>query len=489
MKERMKNMKLLVALVLALALTLSVCPALAAGTITITDDHPQGTDPDGTAATVFHYYGILRASINGDAISYYLLNGTDDDLRSDLDALTISGTDVFTFTQSADGTRWNVALNSSITDGEALANALNTVKTHAFADGEFTMNNGTATASVDDGYYLVTSSLGSKLVLDTFSTVSINTKNEYHTDNKVASKTNMEVGDIVTYTITVHIPETYVVGEYVTVHDTLDNHLDFKAATLAASLNGTDVELVDGTKKAESETFAKRFAITSDMLGKDVVITYDAELLSTAADDTGYVNTEFSNYSDYETNPHNVRVWTFDFDLDKNFQNVTGDDAANYSATFKLEDSDGNRISFIIDSTGYVKADADDTTNATYTNTLTINGKDNINIRGLEAGNYTLTELTTATGYNLLTDAITVTITDTSDADCATNTSKTPSHTVSYKIGNGDTATGTVTIQNNTGTELPSTGGIGTTIFYVAGIVLVLGAAAIIIARRKAEQN
>ena len=38
-------------------------------------------------------------------------------------------------------------------------------------------------------------------------------------------------------------------------------------------------------------------------------------------------------------------------------------------------------------------------------------------------------------------------------------------------------------------TVLPSTGGIGTTIFYIAGIVLVLGAAAIIIARRKAEQQ
>ena len=44
-------------------------------------------------------------------------------------------------------------------------------------------------------------------------------------------------------------------------------------------------------------------------------------------------------------------------------------------------------------------------------------------------------------------------------------------------------------VENNQGSELPSTGGIGTTIFYVAGIVLVLGAAAIIIARRKAEQE
>jgi len=43
-------------------------------------------------------------------------------------------------------------------------------------------------------------------------------------------------------------------------------------------------------------------------------------------------------------------------------------------------------------------------------------------------------------------------------------------------------------LENTKGVELPSTGGIGTTIFYVVGLVLVLGAAAIVIARRKAEQ-
>ena len=42
---------------------------------------------------------------------------------------------------------------------------------------------------------------------------------------------------------------------------------------------------------------------------------------------------------------------------------------------------------------------------------------------------------------------------------------------------------------NQAGSVLPSTGGIGTTIFYIAGAVLVLGAAAIVIARRKAEQH
>ena len=40
-------------------------------------------------------------------------------------------------------------------------------------------------------------------------------------------------------------------------------------------------------------------------------------------------------------------------------------------------------------------------------------------------------------------------------------------------------------VNNQSGTELPSTGGIGTTIFYVAGGVLVIGAAALLIAKRK----
>ena len=43
-------------------------------------------------------------------------------------------------------------------------------------------------------------------------------------------------------------------------------------------------------------------------------------------------------------------------------------------------------------------------------------------------------------------------------------------------------------IENNKGATLPTTGGIGTTIFYIAGAVLMLGAAAIVLARRKAEQ-
>jgi len=473
-------------------LVLGMTAALAdnSASITITDK-----DPEGHVSTQYHYYELLKASINGTAVSYYLPSSATT-LKGLLDNVTITKSgntiDVFTFTESADGTRWNVTVNDAIdeNDGIALATALNTdqIKAAALANDTFAQTDtGTVTASgLDQGYYLITSTLGTKLVLKTLGQESIQTKNEYHTDEKTASKTNMEVGDTVTYTIKVHIPATYEVGEYVTVHDTLDSHLAFKTNTLAAHLGsttGTAVTLEDGTpKEGATETFTKKFQITSDMLNNDVYLTYDAELLSTAADDTGYVNEEFSNTSDYETLPKKVRVWTFDFDLDKNFADVTGDNAANFQATFKLEDSTGARISFIIDSTGYVKADSNDTGT---TDTLTINGKDNINIRGLEAGTYTLTELTTADGYNLLTDTIAVTITDTSDADCATDETKTPSHTVTYKIGNGDDATGTVTVINNHGSTLPSTGGMGTTLLYVGGSILVVLAAILLITKRR----
>ena len=42
-----------------------------------------------------------------------------------------------------------------------------------------------------------------------------------------------------------------------------------------------------------------------------------------------------------------------------------------------------------------------------------------------------------------------------------------------------------IDVQNNTGSELPSTGGIGTYIFYIAGAILVLGAAIVLIARKR----
>ena len=54
-------------------------------------------------------------------------------------------------------------------------------------------------------------------------------------------------------------------------------------------------------------------------------------------------------------------------------------------------------------------------------------------------------------------------------------------------VEEGDVAAGTVNVvvENNSGAALPETGGIGTTIFYVVGAILVIGAGVILISRRR----
>ena len=79
---------------------------------------------------------------------------------------------------------------------------------------------------------------------------------------------------------------------------------------------------------------------------------------------------------------------------------------------------------------------------------------------------YYLIEKTAPAGYNTLKEAVQVTIGK--------------DGTVSY-----GTSTGEVKIENNTGTELPSTGGIGTTIFYVLGGVLMAGAFVMLVVRKR----
>ena len=485
----MKHLKHMLAATLAvfLAFVLAV-PAFAADTGSITIN-PQ-TGAQGTNKASYEYYELLHASIDGNKVSYYLTNGADDDLRALLDAVTVNGSDLFTFTKSADGTRWIATINKKAdntdytdSDGADIAAALNTtaIKNAALAHNTFAQNNGTAKAEgLEKGYYLVTSTLGTSLVLQTLNDVTIETKNEEYTSGKTASKTNMNVGDLVEYTVTVNVPATANVGDVVTVHDTLDQHLDYKANTIAAVYgdSNTPVTLADGTLKA-GETFAKKFTVTSDMIGKTVKITYKAELLSTALDDNGYVNDAYADTPTYETVPTQVEVHTFDFDLDKNFQGfATGDDASKFSATFELQDADGNVIKFVTDSTvptKYTKADSTNLSSAVAV--ITIDQDDQVNVKGLAAGTYKLYEKTTSDGYNLLTDPIEITITDTTE-------NGTISHTVSYKIGT-EQGTGTVTVLNQSGTVLPSTGGIGTTILYVVGGILVVGGCVALVTKRR----
>ena len=113
---------------------------------------------------------------------------------------------------------------------------------------------------------------------------------------------------------------------------------------------------------------------------------------------------------------------------------------------------------------------------------------------GLDAGVYKLVESTTPTGYNTLPEQVfTITaeheleaddpkLTDLSGTDGAqfnmtpVKTTETPQQFTGELDAD---------IENKQGTELPSTGGIGTTIFYVLGAILVLGGTVVLVTRRR----
>jgi fimbrial isopeptide formation D2 family protein/LPXTG-motif cell wall-anchored protein len=102
---------------------------------------------------------------------------------------------------------------------------------------------------------------------------------------------------------------------------------------------------------------------------------------------------------------------------------------------------------------------------------------------GLGAGTYTITETKTPDGYNTI-DPITVKV-NYSDPDA----SGAPTTRFEVTQGNATYEDGIIkiTIVNKKGQKLPETGGIGTTIFYVVGTILVIGAGVVLITRRRME--
>lgn len=104
--------------------------------------------------------------------------------------------------------------------------------------------------------------------------------------------------------------------------------------------------------------------------------------------------------------------------------------------------------------------------------------------KGLDSGDYKLVETTVPTGYNKADD---IEFKITAFYGAAGN----PPQFSHLTINGTEYTTGIVVteVENLTGTELPSTGGIGTTIFYVAGGILVVGAAVMLIAKKRTENE
>lgn len=227
-----------------------------------------------------------------------------------------------------------------------------------------------------------------------------------------------------------------------------------------------------------------------------IIVEYSAKLNTSAAigqpGQENKVDLTYTNNPD--TNGHGktkedkVIVFTYELDTKK-----IGDGDANKTlagAEFKLKNADGKWVK--VDNNSKVEGWFDNEVDGS---TLTSDSDGIFKIIGLDSGNYTLKETKAPSGYNLPSSpANEFAVELTAKTANGQNWSEVAAHAytdLSVKLNNqlgtvdSSKGTATVTVSNEKGSTLPETGGIGTTIFYVVGVVLMLGAGVLLITKRR----
>lgn len=269
--------------------------------------------------------------------------------------------------------------------------------------------------------------------------------------------------------------------------------IQYTAATEAqGEVAGTKATLTVSTKDL------KKAATYSKSQPQYVIVSYTAKLNAKAEIGLpGNVNEAYLTYSnkpdqsgtgDNNTNdtPHDkVIVFTYGLDVTK----VDSKESSTKlkDAEFKLKNSD-NKWATITDGkvTGWTATENDGSV-------LKSDAEGNFKVTGLDDGTYTLVETKAPAGYNLPADGFSVTLKATTANNQTWNgTANTALTDLAVKVdqtdgtGNVDTGLGTITIKNTQGSSLPSTGGMGTVLLYVAGIaVFALAGVTLVMALRR----
>ena len=162
-------------------------------------------------------------------------------------------------------------------------------------------------------------------------------------------------------------------------------------------------------------------------------------------------------------------------------------------AQFEIVDSNGNKIPVTLNSTASTGGTNvyDYTPGGTnYTVVSPASGK--IIVKGIASGEYTVNEIVAPNGYNLLETKVTVNATEfESSAKTLTIYKNSDGDITNTEVTNTkqditfDFSSAAINIVNISGTQLPSTGGIGTTLFYVVGALLMVSAFVLLITKKR----
>lgn len=299
------------------------------------------------------------------------------------------------------------------------------------------------------------------------------------------TKNNANIGDIITFNTVVNVKkgaQSYVLHDKMSAGLKLNKKLnaDNDKPVLITKDNhekliyGTDytfTETTDGFTIDFSEAFLKRFEDKEYAL----IVMYSATLTEEAViGGTGNTNETYLKYGvSSESNHSTTTTYTFGIPVFK-YTNVNTPLAG---AEFILSTDpncvdDTKNLKFTKNTEGKYRYDKNGST--TLTSLDKGRDKGRIDVEGLKAGTYYLKETKAPDGYNLLKKPVTITI---------------DSEGKIYVDGSGEVNNGDVRVQNNSGTLLPNTGGVGTTMIYLVGAVLVLGSGVVLATKRRVKNK
>ena len=289
-------------------------------------------------------------------------------------------------------------------------------------------------------------------------------------NGKPTDRNTAGIGDYVQFQITVHVidghPTNYVIHDKMSKGLTFVNNPEHPVTVKVGSRNLTTAEYSFETPSDDC-TFELKIKDGILSSNDEITVTYFGQINSDAEIITGS-NTNDAKLT-YGTNGDSswqqtvTKVYGF-----KVFKHAGND-------TSKLLPGAQFRLYKTVDETTYyAQFDANGlltgwTTTEGEATILTSNDKDALVLNGLDAGTYYLEETQAPDGYNKLTAPVIVTISEDGSVDPAT--------------------AGVVYVSNNAGTTLPSTGGMGTTLFYVIGGGLMVAAVILLITKKRMENK
>lgn len=475
----MKMFKKLAGLLLAMIMVFSMS-TVASATQGTNDNSGSITINDAVEGHTYNAYQILvLESYNTDAKAYAYKANADWAvwLKAQTQYVSIDAQGYVTWVEGADAAAFAKA---------ALAHATATgIKPDATKTAD-----GTAVSftGLNLGYYLIDTTLGTLCSLDTTTpNVEMQEKNEVpsqkkevqeDSDGSWGDKNTAEIGDTVNYKTTINAKkgaQGYVLHDVMSAGLTLDpDSIEAAGLTKGQDANSGDYHVVT-TGLGDGCTFEVVFHqsyLDTITANTDIVVTYSAVVNENAqvspSDNPNTTKLEYGEASSPEdkfTPPSETKTYTFKVDV------VKTDDKNKVldGAQFKLYDAKtgGKEIALVKVSDGVYRLAKDGETGVEYI--TTVNGQ--LEIKGFDANtNYYLEETKAPDGYNKLAERVEIPVKE---------------ENLEASVSNDTWQSGGVHIENKTGSLIPSTGGMGTTIFYIIGGVLVAAAGIFFVIRRR----